>query len=360
VPTWRNRYSGRVIAAVATPVVAISVGATLVLAGPASAVGTSSTPPPFPTSICGTGGLSPSSTQSSSSSASASATTQPSATASSPSASSSASPSPSASASSSTPAAGANQPASPPSASPSASTSATSSGGFFGWLNGIWTWITGDDKLLHAGAAPVVRAGGVGLNADDSSTDPSTSDTASASATCVPSADLKSPPPNANANGSCSGDVAAQTPWVMESPSVVMYDLTYNGVTTIPTFDASDGKCDTSLTVLSFTMSEITIDSMVTYSHVGDGMLQYNNGGKGETTTLTNVQLYVTSMQANILGLIGADFTPTSTPTLLLGLLQGFTVPIPLLFTDVTTNIAFLNSGSIAVPGFAGYGTPDS
>lgn len=139
-----------------------------------------------------------------------------------------------------------------------------------------------------------------------------------------------------------------------------MYDMTYNGTTTIQTFDPSDGKCDTPMTVMSFTMSKITIDSMVTYSHVGDGMLQYNNGGKGETSTLTNVQLYITSMQANILGLVGADFTPTSTPTLLLGLLKGFTVPIPLLFTDVSTNIAFLNSGSIAVPDFAGYGTPAS
>ncbi|HEY3872323.1 MAG TPA: hypothetical protein VGM10_28430 [Actinocrinis sp.] len=146
----------------------------------------------------------------------------------------------------------------------------------------------------------------------------------------------------------------------MQSPSVVMYDLTYHGVTTIESYDASDGRCDTPVSVLNFTMSKITIDSMVTFSHVGAGMLQYNNGGKGETSTLTNVQLYVTSMQANVLGLIGLTFTPTSTPTLLLGLLQGFTVPIPLLFTDVNTNIAFLNSGSIAVPDFAGYGTPDS
>lgn len=352
--SWRNRYSGRVLIAVAAPVVAVAVGTSLVLAGPALAAG-SATPPPFPTSICGTGSPSASASQSSSASPSASATTQPSA---SPSSSSpSASASPSASPSSSTPTANSpdQQQAPAPSSTPSASGS-SSSGGFWGWLNGVWSWILGDSKLLHVAAAPALRAGGVALAADDPSTDSSGSD----AATCVPSGDLKSAPANGDANGSCSGNVAAQTPWVMQSPSVVMYDMTYNGVTTIPTYDASDGKCDTTMTVMDFTMSKITIESMVTYSHVGDGMLQFNNGGSGETTTLTNVQLYITSMQANILGLIGATFTPTSTPTALLGLLQGFTVPIPLLFTDVNTDIALLNSGSIAVPNFAGYGSPDS
>jgi hypothetical protein len=128
-----------------------------------------------------------------------------------------------------------------------------------------------------------------------------------------------------------------------------MYNLTYNGITTI--------KTDTgSIQVLDFTASKVTLLSMVTFSHQGGTKLQYVDGGQNQTVTLENVHLLTTSMTADVLGLLHLTFTPTSTPTALLGLLEGVTVPIPLLFTNVEADNAFLNTGSIEIPGFNGHG----
>jgi hypothetical protein len=128
-----------------------------------------------------------------------------------------------------------------------------------------------------------------------------------------------------------------------------MYNLTYNGVTTVKTDNGT-------VQALDFTAEKVTLLSMVTFSHQGGTKLQYVDGGQNQTVTLENVHLLTTSMTADVLGLLHLTFTPTSTPTALLGLLQGVTVPIPLLFTNVEADNAFLNTQSISIPGFNGHG----
>src|SRR5207237_10917714 len=119
--------------------------------------------------------------------------------------------------------------------------------------------------------------------------------------------------------------VATDSPWHSSRPSMTMYNRPYNGIATI--------KTDTgSIQALDFTASKVTLVSMVTFSHQGGTKLQFVNGGQNQTVTLENVHLLTTSMTANVLGLLHLTFTPTSTPTALLGLLEGVTVPIPLLF----------------------------
>ena len=170
-----------------------------------------------------------------------------------------------------------------------------------------------------------------------------TSASASPGTTCVPQSEVKK---NAASSG---GDVAAEIPWHLSTPSMTMYNLTYNGITTIKTATGS-------LQVLDFTASKVTLLTMVTYSQQGGGKLQYVNGGDNQTVTLTNVHLWTASMTANLLGLINVTLTPTSTPTALLGLLQGITVPVPILFTNVEADNAFLNTQLIDIPGFDGHG----
>jgi hypothetical protein len=128
---------------------------------------------------------------------------------------------------------------------------------------------------------------------------------------------------------------------------MTMYSLTYHGVTTIKTDSGSEQ-------VLDFTAAKATLDSMVTYSHQSGGKLQYVDGGANQTVTLTNVHLWATSMTADVLGLLHQTFTPAS-PGLLIPL-QGITIPIPLLFTNVEADNALLNTQSIVIPGFNGHG----
>jgi hypothetical protein len=339
----------KVLAAVGVPVVVAAVAGALTLAGPAVAAGTAL---PFPTSICGTDTTAASG--SSSASPSASATPQTGAAAKTTGtakakASASASASPSASSSTSA-AANTAQSGSSPSASPSASSSATASGGFWGWLNGVWTWIFGAQQLPQAAAAPMMNAAyvrsGTGTEvqahslaqlADAASDSASPAD----SATCLPSSALNTSSP------SPAGDTAAETPWHLSAPSMTMYNLTYNGVTTIKTENGS-------LSVLDFTASKVTLVSMVTYSHQSQGKLQYVDGGSGQTVTLTGVHLWTTSMTADVLGLIKQTFTPDNPG--LLTVLKGITIPIPLLFTNVDADNAFLNTQTIVIPGFNGHG----
>lgn len=165
--------------------------------------------------------------------------------------------------------------------------------------------------------------------------------TPTATATCVPKSAIK-------ANTATSdGNVAAEIPWHLSTPSMTMYSLTYNGITTIKTVNGS-------MQVLDFTAAKVTLLSMVTFSQQGGGKLQYVNGGPNQTVTLTNAHLWTTSMSADVLGLIHQTFTPAS-PGLLVAL-QGITIPLPLLFTNVEADNAFLSTQSIVIPGFDGHG----
>jgi hypothetical protein len=161
---------------------------------------------------------------------------------------------------------------------------------------------------------------------------------------CVPSSAAK------QGAASSDGNTAAEIPWHLSTPSMTMYNLTYNGITTIRTINGG------SLRVLDFTAQKVTLLSMVTFSHQGGRNLQFVDGGRNQTVTLTRVHLLSTSLTADVLGLLHLTFTPTSTPTALLGLLQGVTVPIPLLFTHVEADNAFLSTTSIVIPGFNGHG----
>jgi hypothetical protein len=146
---------------------------------------------------------------------------------------------------------------------------------------------------------------------------------------------------------SSDGNIAAVTPWHLSAPSMTMYGLTYNGITTIST-DAGPEK------VMDFTAAKVTLLSMVTYSDQGGGRRQYVNGGQGKTVTLTNVHLWSTSLTADVLGLLKQTFIPDS-PGLLVPL-QGITIPV-LPFTNVEADNAFLSTQTIVIPGFNGHGT---
>lgn len=131
---------------------------------------------------------------------------------------------------------------------------------------------------------------------------------------------------------------------------MLMYDLTYNGVKTVSVWDSSTSSYTTEQ-VLDFTASKLTITSMVTYS-IQNGQTVYNNAGSGTTTTLIDPHLMVVKMTADLLGLLPQTYDPSNPPPLPVGL----TIPlIPILFTDVTTQLAFLNTDTISVPGFDGF-----
>lgn len=169
----------------------------------------------------------------------------------------------------------------------------------------------------------------------------SAAQTSTSTPTCVPQSAIK------QNTASSDGITAAEIPWHLSAPSMTMDGLTYNGVTTIKTDTGSEK-------VLDFTAAKATLVSMVTYSHQAGGKLQYVNGGAGQTVTLTNVHLCSTSLTADVLGLLHQTFTPDA-PGLLVPL-QGITIPIPLLFTNVEADNAFLNTQTIVIPGFNGHG----
>jgi hypothetical protein len=143
---------------------------------------------------------------------------------------------------------------------------------------------------------------------------------------------------------------AGAIPWVMKTSDLTLYDLTYNGVKTVAVYDKSAGKYTTEQ-VLDFTASKLTIASMVTYS-IQNGQTVYNDAGSGTTTTLINPHLMTVSLSGSLFGLIPQTYTPTNQPPLPVGL----TIPlIPVVFTGVTTQLAYLSTGSISVPGFNGF-----
>jgi hypothetical protein len=136
---------------------------------------------------------------------------------------------------------------------------------------------------------------------------------------------------------------------VLKTPDLTLYDLTFNGVKTVQVWN---GSAYVSEDVLDFTASKLTVASMITYS-IQNGQTVYNNAGPGTTTTLINPHLMVTKMVASLFGLIPQTYTPTNLPPLPVGL----TIPlIPVIFTGVTTQLAYLHTDTISVPGFDGYG----
>ena len=183
-----------------------------------------------------------------------------------------------------------------------------------------------------------------------SGTQSTSSSSTSSDSNCISSASAAALAAKAAANGTSEGVYAGTTPWVMETPSMLMYSLTYNGVKTVSVWDSSTSSYTTEQ-VLDFTASELTIQSMVTYS-IQNGQTVYNNAGSGTTTTLIDPHLMVVKMTADLLGLIPQTYDPSNPPPLPVGL----TIPlIPILFTDVTTQLAYLNTSSISVPGFDGF-----
>lgn len=183
-----------------------------------------------------------------------------------------------------------------------------------------------------------------------SGTQSTSSSSTSSDSNCISSASAAALAAKAAANGTSEGVYAGTTPWVMETPSMLMYSLTYNGVKTVSVWDSSTSSYTTEQ-VLDFTASELTIQSMVTYS-IQNGQTVYNNAGSGTTTTLIDPHLMVVKMTADLLGLLPQTYDPSNPPPLPVGL----TIPlIPILFTDVTTQLAYLNTSSISVPGFDGF-----
>ena len=344
-----------------TTAIAVPSALAVLMAGAfaaAPALAASSTPSlPFPT-VCASGqttGTAGTSTSASPSTSSTSPT--PSASGSTKAASPSTSPTGSATATT-TPANGSKASTSPSggatgtgsaSASPSPSTS-SSAGGFWGWLNGVWTWIFSDaPNTTHAAVdavAPLTR----GVHAENADAALGAKQDTTATPDCISSASAAALAAKAAANGTSEGVVAGTVPWVMKTSVLSLYDLTYNGVKTVSVLDSGTGKY-TDEQVLDFTASKITIDSMVTYS-IQNGQTVYNNAGSGTTTTLIDAHLMTVSLTGSLFGLIPQTYTPTNQPPLPVGL----TVPlIPVVFTGVTTQIAFLNTGSISVPGFDGF-----
>jgi hypothetical protein len=342
----------------------VGLAGTLAFAGPAFAAGGAPGPAttPFPTTICGT--ASPSASASSSVSIAAPTHERPSA---------SARPfrtpaKPGGAPSTSDAAAGATA---APSARPSPSPSP--SGGLWGILNGVWQWIGGPSQPpphtvapTSGGERPSRRAGPAtgpakvvqsAVNQGASELGHAIQGTPiPASASAAPSAAGPSPTRaclSAEAAGKSpavsNNDTAAEIPWHLMTPSMTMYNLTYNGVTAFRTENGSER-------VLDFTATKVTLLSMVTFSHQGGGKLQFVDGGPGGTVTLTDVHLWTTSLTADVLGLVHVTLTPDSTPTALLGLAQGLTVPLPLQFTHVDADNAFLSTRLIDIPGFDGHG----
>ena len=383
--TLRSR---RRLTAIGVPSAMVALVGVAFAAAPAIAANPGSNALPFPT-VC-------SSTQSASSAASAKAS------------SSSASPSASATSSTPTPSATASAKAqtikttapattsssttsttstatgtASASASPSASASSTG-GGFWGWLNGVWTWILGSSdtttttktvapataartsaKVENVAATTSSKASASASSKSTTSSRKTTAATTSAaspsattssavatptsSANCISSASAAALAAKAAANGTAEGVYANAIPWVMKTSVLTMYDLTFNGVKTVQVWNGSAYGDEQ---VLDFTASKLTIESMITYS-IQNGQTVYNNAGSGTTTTLINPHLMVTKMTASLFGLIPQTYTPTNLPPLPVGL----TVPlIPVIFTGVTTQLAYLHTDSIAVPGFDGFG----
>lgn len=350
-PTVRSR---RKVTAIAVPSALALVVAGAFVAAPAIAA--SPTPSlPFPT-VC-------SSDQTpGTSSGSASASPSTSSASPSPSASGSTTPSPSTTPTgSATPANGSKASTSPStgttgsgsaSASPSPSAS-SSSGGFWGWLNGVWTWIFSDapnttHTTVNDAVAPLNSGGGVHVENADAALGAKQDTTATPD--CISSASAAALASKAAAGGTSEGVAAGNIPWVMKTSVLTLYDLTYNGVKTVSVLDSSTGKY-TDEKVLDFTASKLTIASMVTYS-IQRGQTVYNNAGAGTTTTLVNPHLMTVSLSGSLFGLIPQTYTPENQPPLPVGL----TIPlIPVVFTGVTTQLAYLHTGSISVPGFDGY-----
>ena len=268
-------------------------------------------------------------------------------------------------------------PGSTASPSPSPSPSSTS-GGFWGWLNGVWTWIFGDapytggqsgvvaadaPRIVNranaaapnavAGNAPLSDRGGVSVlaAADPTGSTPTATGTGTSPA-CVSEPAQTGPTPE-------EGVDAVTIPWVLKTPSLTLIGLTFNGVKDVQVWNASKGEY-VDEAVLDFTASELLIKSMVTYSIQqgatdGTSNTVYNNAASGTTTTLHNVHMMTVSLTASLYGLLPQRYTATSLPPLPQGLDLGF---IPVIFTGATVQLAFLNTGSIDVPGFNGSATP--
>jgi hypothetical protein len=244
----------------------------------------------------------------------------------------------------------------PTSPSPTA-TPTNGGGGFWGWLNGVWQWIFSSSTAVSdhvpqvAAAAPLRDApiGGatpgrsaplkIGIKSDPIKR-------LTAVATCAPTTAA----PLHKDEAAPAGNQVAQIPWHLSTPSMTMYGLTFNGVDTVETSNGS-------LQVLDFTVQKVDIVSMVTYSYPGgpNGQRQYNNAGSGTTTVLNNVRLWTTKMVASVYGLLPVTLTPTSPITTILGVAQGFTIPIPVVFTNVNADNALMSAGGLNVPGFKGY-----
>lgn len=236
--------------------------------------------------------------------------------------------------------------------SASASSSAAASGnGFWGWLNGVWTWIFSDAPQTSTGSvenAVAPLSAGRGVRVEDAAETTGTAEP-SAAATCIPASEASALAAAAAASPS-ENFTAATIPWVMKTPKMLMWNLTYNGVKSVQVWDP-DSKKYVDENVLDFTGSELDITSMVTYS-IQNGQTVYNNAGSGTTTTLTSPHLMVRSLTADLFGLIGVTYTPDNPPPLPVGL----TIPIiPVEFTNVTSIIAGLHTDGITVPGFNGF-----
>jgi hypothetical protein len=369
--------SRRRVTAIAVPSALAVLMAGALAAAPAIAASRTDAPAlPFPT-VCpsgqtpagtATGDTSASPSTSSTSptpSASKSGTATPST---SPSTTSTPTPTPTTGTGTPTPVNGSKASSSPSTTTPSAGGTAspspgtTSGDGFWGWLNGVWTWILSDAPYTaHTGAvqadAPLTRGGAqvedgnFGLGAKQGSI---FSDIADGDATptpdCISSASAAALASKAAASGTSEGVTAGTVPWVMKTSDLSLYDLTYNGVKTVSVLDPDTGKYSDEQ-VLDFTSSKVTIASMVTYS-IQHGQTVYNNAGSDTTTTLIDAHLMTVTLSGSLFGLVPQTYTPSNPPPLPVGL----TVPlIPVVFTGVTTQLAFLNTGSISVPGFDGF-----
>lgn len=373
-------HSGRRATAIAVPsALAIMVAGAFVAAPALAASPTASPTLPFPT-VCPLGGSTTGSTPATGPSSSATPSTSASGT---PTPTSSTTPgsvvkkpvggAPTPSGSSTpttTPSGAGGDPASP---SPSASSSTPSSGGgFWGWLNGVWTWII-DAPYTAGNNSAVAVAAPLGGRGDAVAADAPLSDRDAVPVEAAADSDGSASPSPTGASPTCisqppqtstpaEGVDAVTTPWVMKTPSLALYGLTFNGVETVGVYDDSAKKyVDES--VLDFTAEKLTIESMVTYSiqsgtEAGSDNTVYNNAGSGTVTTLTNVHMMTVSLTGSLFGLLPQRYTPTNLPPLPEHVNLGDLLPIPVVFTDATVQLAYLSTSAIDVPGFNGNASP--
>ncbi|NUS15813.1 MAG: hydrogenase expression protein HypF [Streptomyces sp.] len=130
----------------------------------------------------------------------------------------------------------------------------------------------------------------------------------------------------------------ADDPWVLKSSLLTLYDLKYEGIVKVRTYNG------TVKDVLKFTASGIDIGDLHQIVDGPKGTKTHVTSAAGSTSTIRNgtVTMYTESISGNLLGLVPITFTPKAPPPL--------TLPVTF-FTDATVVQAAQFGGNLHVPG---------